>query len=144
MNARAIKREGDDKEVTRLMRYPIFSFEGDDLFVFDTPDDVRALEVYDVDSEDILLDSNGCLLAKSAEGNEVKLSDTGTAPDPERLRSMLIHALRKRGQEWDDSAPLDTLITTAQATWDKRPPGIGIRGTISRLARFLRLRGPSP
>lgn len=105
------------------LRYPIFSFDGDDLFVFDSPNDVRVnLEVYDVDYPEDLLDSDGRLLVKSVKGNDVELSDAGSEPDPERLRSMLIHALRKRGQEWDDSASLERLIPTAQATWDRTCP----------------------
>jgi len=127
------------------MRYPIFSFDGDDLFVFDTSNDVRVnMEVYDVDYPEVLLDSDGRLLKKSIEGNEVKLSDSGAEPEPERLRSMLIHALRKRGQEWDDSASLERLIPTAQATWDKNRPVITdvLTDAISGLLRFLRLKGP--
>ena len=128
-----------------VLRYPIFSFDGDDLFVFDTPNDVRVdVEVYDVEYPGVLLDSDGRLLTKSVEGNEVKLSDSGAEPEPERLRSMLIHALRKRGQEWDDNAWLERLILTAQATWDKNMPGITdpFRNAISGLLRFLRLRKP--
>jgi hypothetical protein len=125
------------------MRYPIFSFEGDDLFVFDTPNDVRVdLEVYQVDYPDVLLDSDGRLLKKSVEGKEIKLSDSGEEPNPERLRYMLIHALRMRGQEWDDSAPLERLIPTAQATWDQGGPGFfdPLANAASRVLRFLRLR----
>ena len=48
------------------MRYPILSFDGDDLFVFENPDDVsRNLEVYDVDYPEVLFDSDGRLLIKT-------------------------------------------------------------------------------
>ena len=82
------------------MRYPIFSFDGDDLWVFDSLDDTwKNLEVYDIAYPEILLDSDGRLLTKSDAGNDrVSLSDSGAEPDPERLRSMLIHALRKGGR----------------------------------------------
>jgi len=127
------------------MRYPIFSFDGDDLFVFDSLDDIwKNLEVYDIAYPEILLDSDGRLLTKSDAGNDrVSLSDSGAEPDPERLRSMLIHALRKRGQEWSDDAALETLIPVAQATWHKATRDVTISQTFSRLLRFLRLRRPT-
>jgi hypothetical protein len=63
---------------TMVLRYPIFSFDGDDLLCLIPPNDVRVnLEVYDVDYPEVLLDSDGRLLMKSVEGNEVKLSDSG-------------------------------------------------------------------
>ena len=126
------------------MRYPIFSFEGNDLFVFDTPNDVRVMEVYWIDEPDVLLDSDGRLLTKSIEGNAVELSDSGAEPEPERLRSMLIRALRMRGQERDDNAPSEQLIPTAQATWDENRSGFTdpLTNAISALLRFLRLRKP--
>ena len=125
------------------MRYPILSFDGDDLFVFENPDDVsRNLEVYDVDYPEVLFDSDGRLLIKTLDRNEVTLSDSGAEPDPERLRSMLIHALRKRGQEWADDAPLESLVSTAQDTWDKNVGVVGFAEAITRLLRRFRLRKP--
>lgn len=127
------------------MRYPIFLFcTDDDLTVYASPDQhLGSLEIYDVDSSDIWFDSDGHLLAASGDERDegVKISNTGTSPDPERLRSMLIHALRRKGQEWADNAPLNTLISAAQEAYGYEE-GIPIGEAISNLLRFLHLKRP--
>jgi hypothetical protein len=125
------------------MRYPIFEFDGDDLAVYDTPDDHwNHLEVYDVDYPDVLLDSDGRLLRKSDAGNErVRITEADAEADPEQLRRMLIHALQARGQPWGADAPLDSLILAAQATSYERGRN-GIGDAFCRLLRFLRLKTP--
>ena len=121
------------------LQYPIFSFDGDDLFVFETPRDLDAnLEIYDLDYPEVLLDSDGRLLRKTVNKNQIELWDAEGNPDPERLRLRLIHALQKRGQAWDDDAPLERLMSTARATWDKDVAGANVSGGISRLFERIR------
>ena len=67
------------------------------------------------------MDSEGVLLkAYEEEDGRVGMFNAGDPPNPERLRLMLVHALRKRGQQWDDDAPLNELISVAEATWDAK------------------------
>ena len=123
------------------MRYPIFLFDGDDLVVYDTPDQHwNHLEAYDVEYSEFLFDSDGRFLAKSDAGNDrVTISDSGDEADPERLRSMLIHALQQKGQEWSDDAPLESLIPAAQAVCVVEHIGIPIGQAITNLLRRLQV-----
>ena len=125
------------------MRYPIFLFDGDDFSMYEATDDHwDDLEAYDVDYPDILLDSDGRLLTKSDAGNDgVRISDSGSEPDPERLRSMLIHVLRRWGQEWADDATLDTLIPAARTAYRSYVP-LSIGEMISGLLRRLHVKKP--
>jgi hypothetical protein len=120
------------------IRYPVFIFDGDDLGVYKSHDEHwNNLEAYDVDYPEVILDSDGRLLTKTdAGGDRVALSDLGLSPNPERLRTMLIHALRVRGQVWDDGAPLGILIAAAQAL----DPGFSLGAMLSGLLRRMRLR----
>jgi len=134
-----------------LMRYPIFLFDRDeegrgDLAVYDAPEDHWVdLESYDIHWM-ILYDSEGRRLTASDAGEDrVEITDSGADPNPERLRRMLITALRWRGQEWSDGASLESLIAAAQEL-DSEPSTIDIgkalSGLWSRLLRLLRLKGP--
>ena len=98
-----------------VMRYPIFLFDGEDLIVFNTP---KAhwdfLESYDLGA-DRVFDSEGRQLTEADAGNDrVRIQDSGAEPNPERLRGMLLRALRRRGKEFDDEASLGTLVAAAQ------------------------------
>ncbi len=126
------------------MRYPIFKFDGNDLAVYDTPDEHwDQLESYQIEYPDILLDRDGRLLRKSDAGStRVKISDSGAEPEPELLRGMLLQTLRHRGQEWDDDASLESLIPAARATKDEKAGMVGLPDSVSRLFRFLRLSRP--
>ena len=129
--------------VVVMIRYPVFSFEGGDLWVFDRPEDVRHdLEVYDIDNPDIILDSEGHKLITTASGSEVVLSASDADPNEELLRTKLINALRKRGQYWNDDSSLEELITHAQATWWKGMSKGGLRTAFSGLLRLFGWRSP--
>jgi hypothetical protein len=129
--------------VVVMVRYPVFSFEDDDIWVFDSPDDVRHdFEVYDIDKPGIILDSDGRELTASESGGQVILSRSDTEPDPELLRRKLINALRRRGQTWSDDATLGELIPEAQATWWKGMSTGGLRTAFFKLLRLLRMKRP--
>ena len=125
-----------------MIRYPIFVFDGDDLMVYSTPQEHWVnLESYSIDYPDFYFDSDGRLLTKSDAGDgRVKISDSGANPDPERLRTMLIHALQRRGQEFDTDAPVDILIAAVQAT---RYEHQTLGQAISSLLRYLHLKRPA-
>ena len=123
-----------------VMRYPVFKFDGDDLLVIETPDDVwRSIEIYQIDYPDIVMDSDGRSLKKTATTDgRVVLTESRAEPDPEQLRSLLLHALRARGQEWDDRARLDRLVPSARALSHETVTVVGIKEGIAGLLRFLR------
>jgi len=100
-----------------MIRYPVFSFHGDSIFVLEAPEEVRGnLEVAAMHIPIILLDSEGQELTRVKIGRHtVELSESGGVPDPERLRLMLRDTLRKWGQTWDDNAPLADLISATLA-----------------------------
>ena len=126
-----------------MIRYPIYVIDGDDLAVYNTPDEHRnELEAYDVEHFGFLFDSDGRVLTASEAGDDrVTISDSGAEPQPEWLRQTLMHLLRRRGQEWSNDAPLESLIIAAQAT-RLEAPRLSLGQAISNLLRRLRLRRP--
>ena len=97
------------------MRYPIFDFYGDDLIVFNAPKEHwDFLESHDIGSS-ILFDSEGRRLKEVDAGNDrVRIEDFGEEPNPERLRVMLLSALRRRGMEFGDDISIGALAAVAQ------------------------------
>lgn len=128
-----------------MVSYPIFQFYDDDsLTVYEAPGDWEICEPEDLDGVTVVFDAHAHVL-KFGESNSpaVDISESGEEPDPERLRTMLIRALQREGQNWPPDAPLDLLIPAAQQAC-RYDEGIPLGEAFGNLLRFLHLKRRAP
>jgi hypothetical protein len=127
------------------MRYPIYVFyDPVHLVVFDAPDQHWGfLEEESLASIWTVLDSDGRVLTLRDGETRVEVADSGVEPDPERLGSMLTHALSSRGQEWGDDPASEDLAAAARSEWGYENIGVPARDLFDRVLKRLHLRRPS-
>ncbi|MEX1255786.1 MAG: hypothetical protein WEE64_15740 [Dehalococcoidia bacterium] len=126
------------------MRYPIFLFyDENDVVCYESLDQLQSsLEPDDLGYIDIgIYDSDGHLF-KVLEGDRaIELGAAEPTADPQRLRRLLIGALRAPGQRWATDAPLEAVISASQEAF-RYEEGVPMSEAISRLLQWLRLKRP--
>jgi hypothetical protein len=125
------------------MRYPIFKFDGYDVWIIESPAELALIETYAVGHGDGWLDSDGRVLAARAAG-DIVVADSITDPDPELLRAMLMPVLQRQAMVWSPDAPLEVLVATAEVVFYYGRGGVPLSKVIPRLLQFLHLKRRLP